>query len=204
LTASYNTEEEIKSALKFLPQVTLDDKMEKANTTLLRECTTNTHLPLEITASVKSHVKLNSSKSKAYKDKVRDINERKQDRGITLHRNSQTAAQTEENIRMFTGNNHVTFPQWRKEALAILGSSGTLKEFWHTTILKRVGPPAVHKITHEAISDKSVVKIMDDLDRHYNRSDVVITLLTDLHAQAGPIPEPSARTPQLPQSAGRP
>ena len=28
------------------------------------------------------------------------------------------------------------------------------------------------------------------LDRHYNRSDVVITLLTNLHTQAGPIPDP--------------
>jgi hypothetical protein len=91
---------------------------------------------------------------------------------------------------MFTGNNHVTFPQWRKEALAILGSSGTLKEFWHTTILKRVGAPAMQKITQEAISDKSVDKIMRDLNRHFNRSDVVISLLTNLHTQAGPIPDP--------------
>jgi len=190
LTASYNTEEEIKTALKFIPQTNLDDKMEKVNTTLLRECTVNTHLPLEITASVKSHVKSHSNRIQDYKAKVRYINEKKQDRGITLHRNSQTETQTEENIRMFTGNNHVTYPQWKKEAMAILGSSGMLREFWHTTILKRVGPPAVHKITHEAISEKSVSKIMDDLELHYGRSDVVISLLTDLHERAGPIPDP--------------
>ena len=65
-----------------------------------------------------------------------------------------------------------------------------LREFWHTSILKRVGPPAVHKITHEAISEKSVSKIMDDLALHYGRSDVVISLLTDLHERAGPIPDP--------------
>ena len=73
LTASYNTEEEIKTALKFIPQINLDDKMEKVNTTLLRECTVNTHLPLEITASV-SHVKSHSNRIQDYKAKVRYIN----------------------------------------------------------------------------------------------------------------------------------
>ena len=66
--------------------------------------------------------------------------------GITLHHNSQTMAQPEEYIRMFTGSDHVTFPQWRKEALSILRSGGTMKEFWHTTILKKVGAPAKQKI----------------------------------------------------------
>jgi hypothetical protein len=77
LNASYSTEEEIKTALKFIPQAYLDDKMEKVNTTLLRECTVNTHLPLEITTSVKSHVKSYSNRIQDYKDKVRYINEKK-------------------------------------------------------------------------------------------------------------------------------
>ena len=77
LHASHNTEEEIKTALKSIPQVNLDEKMEKVNIILLRECTVNTHLPLEITASVKTHVQLYSNRSKDYKDKVRKLNERR-------------------------------------------------------------------------------------------------------------------------------
>ena len=69
LVTSYETEETIKSALKFLPQVTLDEKLEKANTTLLRECTKNIHLPLELTASVKHDAKKNISRNEAYKTK---------------------------------------------------------------------------------------------------------------------------------------
>ena len=38
LTANYTTEETIKSALKFLPKVTLDEKLELANTSLIKEC----------------------------------------------------------------------------------------------------------------------------------------------------------------------
>ena len=63
LTTTYATEETIKSALKFLPHLILDEKLETANTFLIRECTRNIHLPLELTASIKHEAKKNTSKN---------------------------------------------------------------------------------------------------------------------------------------------
>ena len=113
MTANYTTEETIKSALKFLPKVTLDEKLELANTSLIKECRRNVNLPLELTASIKQEAKKNASKIEAYKEKVKSIMDTHLSLGITLHHNSQTMAQPEEYIRMFTGSDHVTFPQWR-------------------------------------------------------------------------------------------
>ena len=190
LNTSYTTEDQIKSALKFMPKVTLDEKLEQANSSLIKECQRNINLPIDLTASIKHAAKRNASKLDAYKAKVQSITDNQHSQGITLHHNSQTLAQTEEHIRMFTSSNHVTFPQWRKDSVAILRSGGTMKEFWHTTILKKVGAPAKHKISQEAITDKSVDKIMCDLALHFNRSDRVVALLTRLHVQASPKPNP--------------
>ena len=65
-----------------------------------------------------------------------------------------------------------------------------MKEFWHTTILKKVGAPAKQTISQEAITDKSVDKIMLDLALHFNSSHRIVANLTRLHIQAGPIPDP--------------
>ena len=78
---------------------------------------------------------------------------------------------------MFTGSNHVTFPQWRKDSLANLRSSGTIMEVWHTNIKQ--------KISQEAISDKSVDKIMRDLALHFDCSHKIVANLTRLHVKAG-------------------
>ena len=75
--------------------------------------------------------------------------------------------------------------------IAVLQSSGTMKEFWNTTILKKVGAPAKHKISQEAISDKNVDKIMRDLALHFDCSHKIVANLTRLHVKAGHIPEPN-------------
>ena len=108
--ASYATEETIKSALKFLPKVTLDEKLEQANSSLIKNCQRNINLPLDLTASIKHTAKRNASKLDAYKAKVKSITDNQHSQGITLHHNSQTLAQTEEHIRIFTGRTMLLFP----------------------------------------------------------------------------------------------
>ena len=130
-------------------------------------------------------------KCEAYKAKVQSIMDNQHNQGITLHQNSQTRAQTEEHTRIFTGSNHVSFPHWRKNSFAVLWSSGTMKEFWHTTILKKVRAPSKQNILQEAISDKSVDKIMRDLALHFDCSHKIVANLTRLHVKAGHIPEPN-------------
>ena len=93
-----------------------------------------------------------------------------QDKGITLHPSSQTQSQTEELIPMFTGDNHISFPQWKHSALTSLSSSGVRKDFWHLTLLKKVGAPAKTKISQEAILEQSADMILRDLAAFYNGS----------------------------------
>ena len=150
----FTVEDRIKSALRFLSKVTLDEKLVQANSSLIKECQRNTNLPLKLTASIKHAAKRNASQIDAYKAKVQSITDNQHNQVMNLQQNSQTLAQTEEHIKIFTGSNHVTFPQWRKNSLAVLQSSGTIKEFWHTTILKKVGAPAKQKILQEAIGQK--------------------------------------------------
>ena len=62
LGKSFTTEDQIKSALKFLPKVTLDEKLVQANSSLTKECQRNTNLTLNLTASINHAAKRNASK----------------------------------------------------------------------------------------------------------------------------------------------
>ena len=61
-------------------------KMELANTSLIKECQRNVNLPLELTASIKQEAKKNASKNEAYKDKVRSIKDTQLSLGIATAR----------------------------------------------------------------------------------------------------------------------
>ena len=61
-------------------------------------------------------------------DKVEAIRTSQRDMGITLHANSQTQSQTEDQIPVLTGSNHLSFPQWQNNAIKSLKSSGQRKE----------------------------------------------------------------------------
>ena len=88
---------------------------------------------------------------------------------------------------MFTGDTHISFPHWRKNTMAILKSSGTKKEFWHASVIKKIGAPAKNKISQEAISDKCVDKIMRDLALHFISSHQIVANFIRLHVKAGQI-----------------
>ena len=95
LVKSYTTEDDIKTALKFLPKIALDKKLVQANSSLIKECQRNTTLPIKLTSNIKHVAKKNGSKVDEYRVKVQSIKDTQHDQVITLHQNSQTLAQTE-------------------------------------------------------------------------------------------------------------
>ena len=67
---------------------------------------------------------------------------------------------------------------------------------WYGLLLKTIVAPAKSKVSQESISSKEVDRILNDLERHYNKSMVIAAALTSLHSQAGTIPDPDYDIPK--------
>ena len=186
------TEDQIKSMLRALDanQTKHMERLQSTVSALIKECTRATNLPVLLTAALKGSARKEGEKSLAFISKVACLREEKERRGILLFPTSQTVSQTEDQIRVFSGSDFLTYPEWKTETMAVLSCSGIKRESWIPLILKKIINPAKEKITPEALATKSLQKIWGNLELFYKDSYTVVSMLTRLHQKAGPIADP--------------
>ena len=186
------TEDQIKSMLRALDanQTKHMERLQSTVSALIKECTRATNLPVLLTAALKASARKEGEKSVAFISKVACLREEKERRGILLFPTSQTVSQTEDQIRVFSGSDFLTYPEWKTETMAVLSCSGIKRESWIPLILKKIINPAKEKITPEALATKSLQKIWGNLELFYKDSYTVVSMLTRLHQKAGPIADP--------------
>ena len=186
------TEDEIKGLLRSLDsnQHKQLDKLQAAVASLVRDCTKSVNLPVMLTSAIKHRAKLVGAKSDEYIAKVKEIREAKEAQGILLFPTNQSLQQTEDQIRIFTGNNHITYPEWKVETLAVLARSGIKKDNWVPLILKKISTPAKNKVSQETLASKLLHRVWADLELFFADSYTIVSTLSQLHDKIGVIADP--------------